>query len=66
MSINTDRAAIMERSRARCIREDLAHRLRLAENGKICLLENAENILKLAKELVEVEDRLDTLLMMTL
>jgi hypothetical protein len=66
MSITTDHVAIMERSRARCIREDLAYRLRQAENGKFCLLENAETILQLAKELVEVEDRIDTLLMTTL
>jgi hypothetical protein len=54
------------RARARCIRAELARLLRQSEGGQVCLLDNADNILQLAKELVEVEDSLDTLMIMTL
>ncbi len=46
------------RDRARCIRTELLQLLRQAEEGRVCLFANANDILELAKELVEVENKL--------
>jgi hypothetical protein len=50
--------SIRGRDRARCLRAELARLLRQAEDGRTCLLANANAIWGLAEELVEVEDKL--------